>query len=157
MKWGWASKSPGYQGRHRVKRGCGSSCTAGIGSPCCSSAKWPSSLLARRAERRAVDAAAASSRSGILGFVTTPGGGQVTDWIRCRWWPARISPTRVLGWLSPSASHPTSAVRLRWLNSAGNEPVPVFKTPHHQLTPLCAVRTLWSSTPLLHSEISPRV
>jgi hypothetical protein len=50
IKRGEAVESPGYQGRHRVKRGFGSSCTAAIGSPRCSSAKWPSSLFARRSE-----------------------------------------------------------------------------------------------------------
>ena len=39
IKRGEAVESPGYQARNRVKRGCRSSCAAGIGSPFCASAK----------------------------------------------------------------------------------------------------------------------
>jgi hypothetical protein len=77
------------------------------------------------------------SRLGHLGirhrweFVSASLDGQVTGWVRCRWRPAKSSLTGVLGWLSPSASHPTSAVRLRWLTPllAQQHRSPAFETP----------------------------
>jgi hypothetical protein len=87
-------------------------------------------FFARRSEHLRSTLALLPLARGILGFVTAPGGGQVTDWIRCRWWPAKISLTCVLGWLSTTASLPTSAVRLRWLTPlAQQHRSPAFETP----------------------------
>ena len=84
----------GYQGRHRVKRGFGSSCTAGIGSPLLPSTPLRNGLhhfFARRSEHLRSTLALLPLARGIWEFVIASLGGQVTGWVRRRWRLAKFS------------------------------------------------------------------
>jgi hypothetical protein len=115
IKRGSGPPLPSYQGRHRVKRGFGSSCTAGIGSPRCSSAKWPSSLFARRSEHlRSTLALLPLARASWDSSPHLAAARSLTRFDAAGGQRKSLPPVCWVG-SPPSASHPTSAVRLRWL------------------------------------------